>query len=273
MVGLAGGVLWTAHGTYLSGLSTDKNRGFLAGLAFSFVNAGVFVMLAISGFLVDSVSPSTLFVILFFSAVAGALLLLFLSRGPSMREYHVHPSHVLKEKKMLLLIPVFFSFSLLFGLMISTIPVKITKVLGLSAVGKLGSLVTLSLIILSFFLGWLSDRFGIKTPLRLGIISGILSVVVLSQASTLLSFAIGVFLVGFAWASMLSLSYPLISRFFASELDSAMAVRWMIDGVGIVAAMLISLYLSFIAALLVALIFLGISLFTVSILFTRSQSA
>lgn len=267
-LGFAASLLWTANGTYLTRVTDDKNRGFFTGLLFSLLPLGTTITVFIISFFVELISYTTLYFILFLISSLGVIMLLFLSDVDNIKKYKLYPRQIITKKPMLLMIPFIFSSYYIFGLMISTIPIKITSLFGLSFVGKIASIFFISLVLFPLIIGRLSDQYGVKKFAYLSLFSGAIGFVILLNSNSVILFGIGIFLVALNYASLLALSYPIISYLF-EDLDSAMAVRWMVASLAVFSAVFSSNFLSFYELIIAGAIFSLFSLITLNVLFSK----
>jgi len=215
-------------------------------------------------FFVENFSYGFIYFFLFLVAIIGSILLLFLPKIENLENYKLYPSQIIKKEAMLLLIPFIFASSFVFGLMISIIPIRITDLFGLSYVGKISSIFIFSLMLVSFVVGKLSDRYGVKKFVYLSLIFSFLGFFLILSSKGVVLFSLGIFLLAFNYASLLSLSYPIISKLFSKDLDSGMAIRWMVFGFAIFISTIFSTIFGFFE-----LIIMGIAFVILALIFTR----
>lgn len=269
-LGFAASIIWTAQGTYFVQQTNDKNRGFYSGLFFAMIPLGTSFAVFLSSFFVETVNYVVIYFILFLISIVGSILLLVPSDKGRMGDYKLSPGQVMRKKTMKFLIPFIFSSSFITGLMLSVIPIRITDLFGLGSVGKIVAVFTFSGVIISVLIGKLSDRYGIKRFVYLSLISGIIGFVLLINSELISLFNLGILMVSFCYSSFLSLGYPIISKLFKHDLDSAMAVRLMMFSLAVFSSIVLSSFLSFSVMILIGAVLTVFSLVSVRYLFKNN---
>lgn len=268
LLGAAAPLLWTAHGTYLIKATEEKNRGFYSGLSFSSLVLGSSIMIFLISYFVEKVGYPIIFSVLAIASFMGAVLLLFLQDIKENKEYNLHPKQILAKKQTLFLIPLIFCPAFTFGLIVSKIPIRITDLFGVSYVGKIAAIFMVSLMIITFIYGKLSDKIGFKKLVFLSLISGVLGFMIIIFSANFYLFSIGIILLALDYSSYLALSYPIVSKLFMNELDSAMAVRWIIFATAMITAIIGSSFLGFHELAVIGVILAVIALFSSKLLFS-----
>jgi len=134
-----------------------------------------------------------------------------------------------------------FSINFVFGLVISIIPLEIKKILGLPYIGILSSLFYVLPILLSYFFGKLSDIKGRKTMIIFSYILLIISLAFLLFSSQAAFLVLGIILLALNWTITKPITYALVGDVSTKEnLEFLTALFWMIQNVGVVAALLLS---------------------------------
>lgn len=267
-LGVAASIIWTAQGVYITKITTDENRGFYSGLFFSLLPIGTFFMVLGISFIIEYINYTSIFLVLFLIMLLGSFSFLFLSDVKNTNVYKKTTLQTLYKKKMLLFVPFVVSSYYFAGFMLSVAQVRVADLFGLAAVGKIASVYMISLVIFPFLVGKLSDKYGIEKFSYISAISSIIGFAILYASESLLLIALGTVLVSYHFASCMALSYPIVSRLFGKELDSAMAARWMVSSIGVSIPLLSSLFLSFRDIVVLGAILSFVSLICLKYLFS-----
>jgi len=267
LIGVAGAVLWTAHGTYLMKVTNEKDRGFYSGLSFSLLNLGSTLMVFGASFFIEATGRSVTYAIFAVVALVGSLSLLMLTVIKGSEEKSLSPIRLVKQKRMLLLVVFIFSVSLGSGLMAGSIPVRMTDLYGLSMMGRLAGMYLFLTFLVPLVVGWLLDRHGIKAFAYLAVISQIVGFALMLSFQSVLLFGMGLALLAYANGSYMAAIYPIITVSFKRDVDSAMAIRMTAMSLAVVAAIASSGVVSFFIQGIALIIFSLLSLVTLYLFF------
>ncbi|MCX6738283.1 MAG: MFS transporter [Candidatus Parcubacteria bacterium] len=269
-LGFAASIIWTAQGTYLVQQTNEKNRGFYSGLFFAMIPLGTSFMVFLSSFFVEAISFVVIYFVLFLISIAGSILLLVPSDSGRMRDYKLSPRQVIRKKSMISLMPFLFSSSFVSGLMLSVIPIRITDFFGLGYVGKIVAIFTFSGVIISVLIGKLSDKYGTRRFVYISSISGIIGFILLLCSESIPLFSLGVLMLSVCYSSFLALGYPIMSKLFKDDLDSAMAIRLTMFSLAVFFSVILSNFLNFSIMILIGTVSTIFSLVSVRYLFKNN---
>ncbi len=268
ILAFAGSMLWISHGTYLTKLTTNENRGFYSGLSFSFLVIGSAVTIFFMSFFIEKVGYNVIYFILFLIACLGSILLLFISDIDTVEKHALHPIKLIKNKSMLLFAPFIISSFFIMGSMISRIPIRITDLFGLNYVGKIISIYGVTICIFSLLIGKLSDKYGFNRFVYVSLLSSIAGFFILLVSHSVLTFGIGIFLIGLAHSSFLGLNYPILHSLFEKEVDSAMALKGAFASIGVATPLVLSMFVGFQVIAITSIVFSTISILSIKHLFS-----
>jgi len=242
LLGIAAAFLWTAKNTYLIRASNEKSYGENAGFFSVFQSLGSGLGVFILGFLLAEFFFQIPFLIFSIFPFLG-FLLFFKLRDLKLEQNLSHfkmLKRVFSSKTALRFSCLWFGLNFVFGLAISIIPLQIKGALGVSFVGILSFLFFILPISLSYFFGKFSDLKGRKPMIIISyilLLVGLLSIA--SEKSYWLVF--GVVLLALNSAILRPVIAALVGDVSTKEnLEFLTALFWMVQGIGVVFAILIS---------------------------------
>ncbi|RLJ08778.1 MAG: hypothetical protein DRP16_00600 [Candidatus Aenigmatarchaeota archaeon] len=243
LLGIAASLLWTGQNSYLIRASNKRYYGANSGFFNSFQSLGSAFGVFILGFLIPMFLFNVSFLIFSVFPLFGFLLLFGLKDLETKQDIN-HFRFVKKSitsVTALKLSSFWFSINFVFGLVISIIPLEIKKILGLPYIGILSSLFYVLPILLSYFFGKLSDIKGRKTMIIFSYILLIISLAFLLFSSQAAFLVLGIILLALNWTITKPITYALVGDVSTKEnLEFLTALFWMIQNVGVVAALLLS---------------------------------
>lgn len=224
-LGFGGSILWTAHGSYLVKVTSEKERGFYSGLSFSLINLGSAAMVFAASFFMETVAYSVTYAVFAITAMVGALGLLLLHGTGKVSIKSLMPMRLLMKRRMMLLAFFIFTVSLSSGMMASSIPVRMTDLFGLQMTGRFAGIYMFITFLSPLVVGWVSDRRGPKKFAYLASIAQVVGFTLMLASDSAVTFGTGLALVAYANGSYLAIIYPVLASHFSKDLDSAMAIR------------------------------------------------
>lgn len=167
LLGIAAASLWVGQHSYLVRLSEESRRGERAGFFSSIQPLGAILGILLLGPLIESTTFSAAFLMYALAPIAGFICLFFLQdiRVSIKRDHLFHK--VLKNPVAFRLAVLWFSLAIVYGLVITVLPLQIQEKYGLAYVGLLSSVVQMMPIVASSALGKASDRQGRKKMISL----------------------------------------------------------------------------------------------------------
>jgi MFS family permease len=242
-LGIAASFLWTGQSSYLIRASDARFYGANSGFFSSLQSLGSAFGVITLGFLVSRFSFKVPFLLFSIFPIIGLLLLFGLEDLRVERKMN-HLQLIKKSvasKTALRLSSLWFSAFFVYGLIIGILPMEIKKVLGVSYIGILSALFYIVPIILSYFLGKLSDIKGRKIMIVLSyiiIMAGLFSLIFFNRAFFLV-------LAIFLFALDGAIIRPVTSAFVGdlateNNLEFLTALFWMVQIIGTVSALTLS---------------------------------
>jgi MFS family permease len=242
LLGVASSFLWTAQNSYLIRASNEKFYGENSGFFNTFQSLGSAMGIFLLGFLIAKFSYEIPFFIFASFPLIGFLLffkLRDLRQGQEFNRFQLLKK-TFSSKTALRLSGIWFSLNFIFGLVIGIIPIQIKNAFGISFVGILSSFFLILPISLSYFFGKLSDIKGRKQMIILSyllLLIGLLSLF----SEKLVWFLLGIILLALNSAILKPLTLALVGDVSAKQnLEFLTALFWMVQGIGVVLALLIS---------------------------------
>ncbi|MBT6774381.1 MFS transporter [Candidatus Woesearchaeota archaeon] len=162
LLGIAGSLLWVGQRCYFLKFSKDHLAGRNAGYFSVLMSLSSILSVFVFSFFVIRYSFDLSFIIFSLFPFAGFILLSFLKEtkfSPKNDQLGLFGKY-LRNKTILKLATIWFSFTFVIGMAISIIPLNIYHTLGIKYVGGLSSLFYIFPIFFSYSLGKLSDKKG-----------------------------------------------------------------------------------------------------------------
>lgn len=164
LLGIAAAHLWVAQQSYLLRMGEEHSYGKRTGRFASLQLVGPLIGIFFLGFLAEKTSFITSFVIYAFFPLLGFLLLLFLQERKISDQARLPEKSSFQDgfrnSSVFRLSTLWFTFAVVFGVMVSRIPLQINASLGVRYVGVLSSLFYLVPIVTSSSWGTISDLVG-----------------------------------------------------------------------------------------------------------------
>lgn len=243
LVGIAAAFLWTGQNSYLIMASSEKSFGANSGYFNTYLSFGSAIGVLILGFLASRFSFSLPYALYSFFPIIGTLLLLKL---PNLGTIQRSSQLKLIAKSVMSISALrvsafYFSFSFIFGLIISIIPIDIKNTLSIAYAGGLLFIFWIMPILLSYFFGKVSDIKGRKFMIIASYIIGVLGLTSLLISLNALFLILGVVLLAIGYAIFRPISFALVGDVSTNKtLVSLTALFWMAQNIGILSALLIS---------------------------------
>jgi MFS family permease len=261
LVGVAAGVLWTAQSSYLIRASDEqdygKNSGFFTTVFMCGGGIGVFCL----GWILKPVGFQQSFSICAVIALLSIIPLLMIAdlRAPvqARKSFLQQVKAIIKSKTLLRLSPLWFSFNLIFGLLLGRFPLEIKQAINLQAVAMLiGIFYCMSL--LSLVGGAWSDRVGRKWMLIITNSLRLLGLAILMiQPDHPILLSVGILVLAVDLSVARPLANALIGDISADEYKETISgLAWMAQTLGMSVAFMLSVWLD--ARLLYAIILISI---------------
>ena len=266
LIGIAGSLLWTGQNSYLIRASKQGSYGANAGFFATLFSVGSSLGVIILGFIIPRISYQLSFFIAALLPFVSFILFLKIKdvRIESTGNHLQLLKNIITNKTALRLSLVWFSYQFIYGFVIGQIPVEIKNTLGVSFIG-LSSLFYIVPILFSYVLGKLSDVKGRKSLLIASFIVSILGLGSLYIAHNPIFLISGIILL----AANLSIVGPLTAALIGDittkkNLEYITALFWTVQNLGVVSALVISI---FIQTKIVYLISIGVLVIIFAILF------
>lgn len=241
LLGVAAALLWTGQNSYIIRVSDPTAYGRSIGFFGTFMALGPALGIPLFGFLISKVSFNIPLLIFAVFPLIG-LLYLFQLKNVAVEPVSDHWRLLRKtftSKMILRLAFIWLASFFAFGLAIGLIPISIGRSLGLGFVGPLTLIFYLLPIILSYFLGSISDKYN-RLALMAGLLLlGSLGLLLLFFANSPPLFFIGVLLL--AASSSSPVAGALVGDVSNNRnLAFLTAVLWTAENIGIVSALVLS---------------------------------
>lgn len=243
LLGIAASALWTGQNSYLIRTSDKNSYGAASGFFNSLQSAGSAIGVFLIGALVSRLSFSASFSIFSVLPVIGFFLLYGIRdlRVENKSDHFKLIKKSITSPTALKLSSLWFVGSFVFGLIIGIIPVQIKNILGISYIGVLSSLFFILPIMFSYFFGKLSDIKGRKEMIIFSYALLAVGLAVLLFSEERLFLISGVVLLALNWAITRPITYAFVGDVADGEnLEFVTALFWMIQGVGTLAALILS---------------------------------
>ena len=246
LLGIGASLLWTGQTTFLTKMTTGKNRGKSAGFFGGILYLGSATGIIIIGFLITKFSYNLPFLFAITPTVISLFLLGKLKDLPpgKSKNHFLLLKRVIVSKTVWRFSLIWFATFFVNGLALGIIPLEIIKIMGIGYVGYLSSLFYIVPILVTFWAGKLSDTKGRKIILLLAFLISFIGVILLyfsHQAFTLIS---GIVLIALFFSMMYPLTLALAGDVATkSNLEYLTAFFWMIRNVGIVSALVLSTFI------------------------------
>ena len=228
-LGIGAGSLGIACTDLLRQISPLKKRGEYSGTKESLRTLGGFLGVVSVSFFLKKWPMEIIFLLFGFIMALGSTTLFGLkippkkeTKTPIFRPLR-NTLKMLRNKKVLLLLPNAIAGGFLLGLVLSTIPVLIETNFGLQWVGLISSIWHLTLALFSLGGGILSDIKGRFQVIYFSIFVGILAVLLLLSKTTLPALALVMFLVGLSGSLGSSAGTALYIDLFEEKIKEASA--------------------------------------------------
>lgn len=263
LIGIGASLLWTGQNSYLVRASEEKSYGKNSGYFNTLTMIGSALGVILLGFLITRISYGQSFIIASLFSFVGILFILPLKdfRTENLGNHFKLIRHALGSRIALQLSILWFSFSIVFGFAIGLIPIQLKNTLGIDYVG-LSSLFFIMPIVLSYFIGKLSDIKGRNQIIIISFILCIVGLGLLYFYSNPVALVAGLILLSLNNAVISPMRYALVGDFTtAKNLDYLTGLFWMMQGVGTIFALVLSVIIDVKAAYLISIIVLIASFF------------
>lgn len=211
LIGIGASLLWVGQNSYLVRASDRKSYRENSGYFNMLLMAGSALGVILLGFLITRISFEQSFLIASIFSLLSIFLIVPLKdlRTESLGNHFNLIKHAITSKTALQLSTVWFSFSIVFGFAIGLIPIQLKNTLGISYVG-LSSLFYIMPMLLSYFLGKLSDIKGRNLMLAMSFILCIAGLGFLYFYTNPITLTIGLVLVSLSYAIISPIRFALV---------------------------------------------------------------
>lgn len=258
LVGIGAAVLWVAQGECLVAISDKKRIGEASGIFLSFWSVSSIASIVLMGIFLGHFAQfqRTLLLVLSIGPLVGSAIFLGMCSPKGWRPDMIDTQAVLKQfrsRTLLRLSFIWFFMLAVAGFWLSTLALLFVHELGATQAGILGSLLTGMPVAVSFILGKLSDRYGRRSMISIGLFLCATSLVALFISTSTLLIASAISLsMGFAVlrVSTFAIVGDLSTKKTVLALNSFL---WTVSNLGVVFAVLIGWWMSGTAIPIVAL--------------------
>ncbi len=239
IVGVCAAILWTAEGAYIIKATEEKSRATTIGIFISCVQAGSFIGIFGTSFLIEKLGFETSFFGLSGIVILGTLTLLILKeeRDEAQKSDFKGILKMLKTKA-LLFFPLFFAAYMLMGFFVSSIMLHLKELNGIEFAGKITSVFWLTTIIAPLLAGKVAEKIGnvkaLKSVLLL-LLAGITSLLFLK---TPISIITAIIFLGLFFASVLNVGLAAISNTSKNKNEVAAYFQFSATGGGVFALLI-----------------------------------
>lgn len=184
-LGAAGAFLWAAHFVYMGGISTDENRGKNAGFFWAIYSALTGAGLVASGPLIEAYGYEPVFIGFAIFGMWGVIcffIMLEKKAAPTQDLNWKSELPIFRSKTVFTLSLTIFATWLLYGLMVSVVPLEIEQFFGIEAVGSISALFFVIPALASYIFGALSDKLGRVKAVLVGFLLSLIGVAFLYVA-------------------------------------------------------------------------------------------
>lgn len=243
-VGVGAATLWVAQGECLVAISDKKRIGEASGIFLSFWSVSSIASIVLMGVFLDNFAQfqRTLLLVLSAGPLVGSAILLGMRSSKGWHPAVIDAQAVLKQfrsRTLLRLSFIWFFMMAVAGFWLSTLALLFVHELGATLAGILGSLLTGMPVAVSFILGKLSDRYGRRSMILVGLFLCTASLVALLFSTSFLLVASAISLsMGFAVlrVSTFAVVGDLSTKKTVLALNSFL---WTVSNIGVVFAVLI----------------------------------
>lgn len=263
LIGIGASLLWIGQNSYLVRASEEKSYGKNAGYFNMLVMIGSASGVILLGFLISKISYAQAFIFASLFSFAGIIFILLLKdlRAENLGNHFILIKHAISSKTALQLSTIWFSFAIVFGFAIGLIPIQLKNTLGINYVG-LSSLFYIMPILFSYFIGKLSDIKGRNHIIIASFILCITGLGLLYFYTNPIALIAGLILVSLNYAIISPMRYALVGDITTTKnLDYLTGLFWMMQSIGIVFSLLLSIIIQPKEAYIISIIILVISFF------------
>ena len=241
LIGAAAGLLWTAQNSYLVRASRDAEYGKSAGFFGTCFAIGAGLGVLAMGLLIPLAGQE-----LSFGIFAGVILLggfCFWQLG-DVRSQQIHNGNlrkILRSKTATRYSMLWLAFNFIQGLVVGIIPLKISDIIGISAVGPLIGIFFVSPILFSYFVGKKSDITGRRIWVLLMLASSLSGLVIMAIADTTLLLIVGLFILALNFGISRTITLALVGDIATDKnVESLSALVWIVQAGATLLALILS---------------------------------
>jgi len=263
LLGFGASLLWTGQNSYLIRATTEDNRGTNAGFFSTILFLGSAVGVILVGFLIDQLSYQRTFLLVSALPAVGFLLISKLDNlKPEKSGNHLLLLRkAISSKTAWRLSTIWFSVFFIYGLAIGLIPIEIKSTFGIAYVGSISSIFYIAPIFLSLAMGKLSDSTGRKKILLIALLINFIGLVFLYFSHQPIILLVGIILIAIYFSIVHPLTLALVGDVTTKKnLEYLIAFFWMIENVGVVAALVLSSFIQTKTIYLISIVTLFVTL-------------
>lgn len=243
-VGAFAGLLWTSQNSYLIKFSKRKEYGKNAGMFNSVFSLLNFAGVLIAGLLIPFFSYRVTFLIMI--AVSLPSLIFFYKIKDSKDEIKFSFKtfkETVSNVKLLRLSTLWFSQSIIAGLVLVMVPLDIISIVGKDFL-LLVSLFYIIPFLFSFSLGKFSDKIGRPKMILLSLFVMILSLFIFYVADSFLTLIIGIILITLTFATLRTMSLAFVGDLTTEKnLEYFSSLSWFMYNLGIVTSFFLAFFI------------------------------